>query len=146
VTAFVIDASVALKWAFEEPGRVEATALFGATLAAPELIMAECANAAWKKIRRREISVEEAVRALRAIATVPVNLIAASPFVEAAVRAAVILDHPAYDCIYLALAERRGWPFVTADERFVRKARQISPQHYGRIALTLAEAAAQDHR
>lgn len=34
---------------------------------------------------------------------------------------ASLLDHPAYDCFYLALAEQRRAPVVTADRRFVAK-------------------------
>ena len=32
-----------------------------------------------------------------------------------------MLDHPAYDCVYLALARVRALRFVTADTRLVRK-------------------------
>jgi len=32
------------------------------------------------------------------------------------------LDHPAYDCVYIALAEAEGLRFVTADANLVRKA------------------------
>ena len=34
---------------------------------------------------------------------------------------AVALDHSAYDCMYLALAEAALRPFVTADVRLLRK-------------------------
>ena len=40
---------------------------------------------------------------------------------EAATRLAVELDHPAYDCLYLALAIENACPFVTADDQFVSK-------------------------
>jgi predicted nucleic acid-binding protein len=33
------------------------------------------------------------------------------------------LSHPLQDCLYLALAERLGAPLVTADKKFVAKAR-----------------------
>lgn len=46
---------------------------------------------------------------------------------ENATRMALELDHPAYDCLYLELAIRRGCRMVTADERLIRKLRQ-SPQ------------------
>jgi len=31
------------------------------------------------------------------------------------------LDHPVYDCVYLALAEREHATFVTADSRLLRR-------------------------
>ena len=35
-----------------------------------------------------------------------------------AARLAIDLDHPAYDCFYLALALQEQYPVVTADRRF----------------------------
>ena len=36
-----------------------------------------------------------------------------------ALRLALLLDHPIYDCLYLALALQTHPPLVTADRRFV---------------------------
>jgi predicted nucleic acid-binding protein len=46
----VVDASVAFKWLVNEPGTADALALPGAgiPLLAPELILAELCNIAWK--------------------------------------------------------------------------------------------------
>jgi predicted nucleic acid-binding protein len=44
-----------------------------------------------------------------------------SKLVEAATRLAIQLDHPAYDCCYLALAHAYDCDFVTADEVLARK-------------------------
>ena len=41
----------------------------------------------------------------------------------AAARLAADLDHPAYDCFYLALAIQTQYPVVTADARFHDKVR-----------------------
>ena len=35
-----------------------------------------------------------------------------------AARLAIDLEHPVYDCFYLALAVREQYPVVTADRRF----------------------------
>ena len=50
----VIDASVAVKWVIEEEDTTQALALRGRALAAPDLLIAECANILWKKVRRNE--------------------------------------------------------------------------------------------
>lgn len=42
---------------------------------------------------------------------------------EAAVKLSVAIDHPAYDCLYLALAETSGCDFVTADPRLCARVR-----------------------
>jgi len=53
VNTLVIDASVAVKWVVEENGTPEVLALRQrARLIAPELLVAECANILWKKVRR----------------------------------------------------------------------------------------------
>jgi hypothetical protein len=57
VNTFVIDASIAVKWVVEEDGTPEALALRQtAKLMAPELLVAECANIFWKKVRRKHFS------------------------------------------------------------------------------------------
>ncbi len=48
------------------------------------------------------------------------------------------LDHPAYDCVYLAAADALAATFVTADAKLLRKLAGRS----GIAALDLAEAAA----
>jgi predicted nucleic acid-binding protein len=108
VSDLVIDASVAVKWVIDEVGTTEALALRGRALAAPDLLIAECANILWKKVRRNEFSEQEAVFAAGLLARADIELMAMRPYLEAAVRIAVALDHPAYDCIYIALAEVDG--------------------------------------
>ena len=49
----VVDASVALKWVIEEDGSEAAGALLlEEPLAAPDLLIVECANVLWAKARR----------------------------------------------------------------------------------------------
>jgi len=123
VTGIVIDASVAIKWVIEEEGTAAALALRGQNLAAPDLINAECANILWKKTRLGELSADEAVFAGRLLSNAEIEMIPTRSLVEAAIQIAVELDHPAYDCVYLALAEQRDADFITADTRLLRKAR-----------------------
>src|SRR5260221_641265 len=62
---------------------------------------------------------------------------------EAATRIAVELDHPAYDCLYLALASERGCRFVTADERFVRKLAEARRRRFRGRVISLVQAASE---
>jgi len=121
VTTFVIDASVAIKWVIEEPGTKKALSLRHHRLLAPDLLVPECANILWKKVRRKELSSNEAGLAARLLARADIELEPTRPLFERAVELAIALDHPAYDCTYLALAEVHGCDFVTADETLSRK-------------------------
>jgi predicted nucleic acid-binding protein len=122
VSTLVIDASIAIKWVIEEEGTPQALTLRReAKLLAPELLVAECANILWKKARRNELSREEALLAARLLQTAAIELVPTRFLLAAATRIAIELDHPAYDCLYLALAIENDCRFVTADERFLRK-------------------------
>ena len=142
MNTLVIDASVALKWVVEEPGTPEALALRQkAKLVAPELLLVECANILWKKVRRGELSQEEAWLAARLLQAAEVELLPTRALLEAATRLAVELDHPAYDCLYLAMAVERDCPFVTADDRFLRKLASRSRRALRGKAISLTGAA-----
>ena len=55
-----------------------------------------------------------------------------------AVRLAIALDRPVYDCVYLALAHRLDTRLITADHRF---ANALAPTEHGYIVTTLADYA-----
>ncbi len=117
----VIDASVAIKWVVAEHGSAAALSLLdGPELIAPDLLMPECANILWKKVVRAEFSAEEARLAAELLQRAALELIPTRAVMADALQLAVDLNHPAYDCIYLALAIAQDCPFVTADERLAR--------------------------
>jgi predicted nucleic acid-binding protein len=133
----LVDASVAIKWVIDEPGSSEAVLLLERRLLAPDLLCAEGANILWKMVARREITLDEADIAARALESADVELVAMRPYLAAATALAIALGHPAYDCIYLAIAADLAVPLVTADERLVRKLRRHPGDHGGRVvALT----------
>ena len=123
----MVDASVAIKWVVEEPGTAEALALRRYRLSAPDLLIPECANILWKKARRQEMSADEALLAARLLEHADVELIPMRRLLEPATRLAIQLDHPAYDCFYLALAQSTQCSFVTADAKFCAKVKGRVP-------------------
>jgi predicted nucleic acid-binding protein len=135
VTDLVIDASVAIKWVIAEPGTPEALALRRHRLFAPDLLIAECANVLWKKVRRNELTTREALLAARLLQRADIELAPMRALLEPATRLAIALDHPAYDCAYLALAESLSCDLVTADRRLSAKA---LPAGYRSKVLALA--------
>lgn len=143
MNALVIDASVAIKWVIEEPGTSDALMLRGGTrLMAPDLVVAECASILWKKAHRRELTRDEAVLAARLLETADVELLPTRSLLQAATQLAVDLDHPAYDCLYLASAIANGCRFVTADETFVDKLKKSHSPEHREVVMSLGEAAA----
>ena len=74
MTDLVIDASVAIKWVIEEPGTREALSLRRHRLFAPDLLVAECANILWKKTRRNELTLQEALLAARLLQRADIEL------------------------------------------------------------------------
>jgi predicted nucleic acid-binding protein len=116
----IVDASVAIKWLVPEDGSELANELLlQGELIAPDLVAAEISNAIWKKWGRGELAgvppgLTDVLRAFD-------NLEPIAPLAQRAAEIAIELNHPAYDCFYLALAEQRDEVIVTADERFLQK-------------------------
>ena len=122
MSTLCIDASIAIKWVIEETGTQEALALRkSAKLIAPDLMISECANILWKKVQRKELHKNEALLAARLLQGAEIELVPTRSLLEATAQLAIELAHPAYDCVYLALAMERGCRFVTADDRLLRK-------------------------
>ncbi|MBU3032254.1 type II toxin-antitoxin system VapC family toxin [Paracoccus sp. XHP0099] len=137
-----MDASTALKWVLQEDGSEMAAALLdGRPLYAPALIFTEVANALWSAVRRQRLLAAEAADALDLIARAPLRQgVEDAALAPRALQLSLLLDHPVYDCTYLALAIRREVPVVTADRRFVRAAAAV-PEAAPFVRL-LAESAA----
>ena len=119
----VIDASVALKWVIEEPGSDAAATLQDETLLAPDLWLLECANALWARVRRRLLGPADAIALFSRLEAAPVRTMPSQLYVAEALQLAGDLDHPVYDCLYLAAALRENAAVVTADNRFYQATR-----------------------
>ena len=115
----VVDANIAVKWLFTEERTAEARQLLAPriVLHAPDFILTEAANVVWKKARRNEVA--NAQPYLEELARLPdaVVLHPSADLVAHAAAMALEIDHPVYDCLYLACAEDEGAPLVTADSR-----------------------------
>jgi predicted nucleic acid-binding protein len=121
----VVDASVAVQWFAREPGSEAAALLVGGDqpLVAPDIMPLEVANALWKKTRRGDVPAGELQPAVTRLLASDITLVSTVSLLERALRLAVELGHPVYDCVYIVLAEDRGAPLATGDARLRAAAR-----------------------
>jgi len=121
MTTYVIDASVAIKWAFIENYCLEAIRYMDDRLQrmSPDIILHECNAAIQKKVWRNEISAEIGWQGYELIFQgKPIQLFDTKSLIRPAYHLAVELNHAVYDCYYLALAQQQNAVVVTADRKF----------------------------
>lgn len=136
----VVDASVAFKWFKDEEGSEAARELLlEHGLSAPEIVIAEVLNAAWRAARIGAIEHEQLPAVARELPRCFSSLAPLVPLAARATEMARALDHPVYDCFYLALAERSDATLVTADGRLLARL-QGTPWHAMTRALDELEA------
>ena len=116
---YVVDASVAVKWFVKENLHDQALRLLDAAelLQAPDLIVPEVANIAWKKAVRGEVAKDQAQVVVAAIRQYIPRLHATVGLTEQALGIALTLNHPVHDCLYLACADVADGVLITADKR-----------------------------
>ncbi len=122
--SLVVDSSVALKWQVSENWSDVASQMLtdwvsqGVNVMAPSLLTGEIANALYKRVRRGEITIGDAVASMNDFLAFDIEYV---PLRDVSVRALALAEQFAlkatYDAHYLALAEREGCELWTADER-----------------------------
>lgn len=134
----VVDASVAVQWTIETPLSAAAERLLGArqTLIAPDSIIAEVTNAFYFHLRQRTDRVQRALDGLEFLPRWFAELVPSISLRHRAMAFAMELEHPAYDCFYLALAASRGSRMVTTDDHFLRK---VKGSEHSRLILHLSD-------
>ncbi|MBK5307552.1 MAG: type II toxin-antitoxin system VapC family toxin [Frankiaceae bacterium] len=129
----VVDASVVVDWVAPDlapaaPALVllDRLAAAGEPLAAPELLILEVGNALLTGIRRGRWNGAEADAAYAHLRSLPIMLYAVAADVDRAFELSRRYDeHPAYDMVYVALAERLSTSLVTADTRLLERLRHV---------------------
>ena len=106
---------------------------------APRLMVSEVANALWRKVALQGlIEIQEAEARLESLSSMAIIWETDEMFCADALRIAAVLEHPAYDCVYLALARRIDATLVTADERFLNLS---APTEYRNAIMLLSDFA-----
>lgn len=124
MSAFVVDASVAVKWIVRAPDSDRAILVLESAdqLVAPDLLLSEVGNAIWKQRllggnRRAETPPD---RIDRWILGLPIEMVPSRDLLNLAIRVAFRYGRSVYDSIYVALALTAGSPLVTADRKLAR--------------------------
>jgi predicted nucleic acid-binding protein len=135
----VIDASVACKWFIAEPlsDHAEALLVDPTSRIAPDLIIPEVCNVARTKLRRGEITPEQATVMVAELPELLEELVPCAQIAARALSIACTLDHPSYDCFYMALAEAREARLVTADRKLSSK---LAQTRWAGLLIGLGEA------
>ena len=134
----VVDACVANKWFLPEPDAQLAKQFLspGFRLVGPDFVLVEVANAIWKNRRLKRIGDDAATAALAVIRRYFDQLLPSEELVVEAYDFARAVDHPVYNCLYLAAARRSSAKLVTTDSVLLRK---LASRPEATLAVALAD-------
>lgn len=126
---YVLDASVALAWCFEDEATPGTDALLERltedTAITPSLWELEVVNVLLLAERRGRITESQTARFVTLLAQLPIHVDSAGPDMGSVLATGRHHGLTAYDAAYLVLAEREGIPLATLDAK-VRAAAQAA--------------------
>jgi predicted nucleic acid-binding protein len=144
--ALVVDASVGLKWVLQEGDSRLAQALASSSeeLLVPDFWLNEACNVLWLQVHRKLLTPDEARQGLALLrAQVEPTPTANMALHDLALDIGMVVDHPAYDTMYVAFAIATGArAAVAADGPFVRGIQKHPDPAVASLMLLLNEWAA----
>ncbi len=131
---FILDASVALNWFFEDESEAYAESVKRSftsnTAVVPFLWNVEIANGLLVVERRGRIMPEKVDDAADLLARLPITAVIAEPTVSALVTLARRYTLSAYGALYVQLALERALPLATLDEKLEAARREAGIDRY----------------
>jgi len=123
VSAFVVDASLVIKWFVPEVDSEAARRWLDAPhdYVAPDLLFPETGNTVWKKVRRGELSPEDGQQLVADLSVIGVEAVSTRGLLPDAHALALRTGITVYDAAYLALAVRLETQVITGDDRFAQR-------------------------
>ncbi len=122
---YVLDSSVAFKWVIPEKDSDAALRLRAQFQAgvhefiAPDIFPGEVAHALTRAERQSRITPAEALDLWSNVMTTAPQLVPSLPLMHRTIAISSQTRVGVFDCLYVALAEREGCEFITADSRVV---------------------------
>lgn len=125
----MLDASVLAALYVEDPATEASEAALerlevDAQLHAPDLVLLEVAQVLWKRVRRDELSADDAMRGIGDLEAAAIRFFPSGSLVAQSLALALAHGFTAYDATYIALATRVGGTVVTNDAELHRRARE----------------------
>ncbi len=129
MTTAVIDTMVFAYALFNEPvHRQEALAVLKKTknIHVPDLFRAEFCNVAWQWVTHQQLSLQQAIQATERAEALITSVTSSERLWLKALEVAVYSKHPAYDALFVVLAETLDCPLVTWDKKLLQKSPSIA--------------------
>lgn len=122
----VIDASALTKYVNREMGWEHVEGLLFEGCMTLNLALKEVVNSLWKRVRRGEITEEQATELTDALLEAKiVRIFSQEPLLTEALRLSVKLDITIYDSLYIVLARQLRADLITSDITQAKKAEQV---------------------
>ena len=136
--SLIVDASVVIKWFVAEDLLDEADQLrpLIGELSAPEFLLVEIANIAWKKVRQGTLRPDDPSKIVGHLRRSGMQFAPTGMLLDSALQLALELDHPVYDCLYVAAMEALGAPFLTWDRQLHAK---LARSRFGSATYLLSD-------
>lgn len=126
-TKCVIDASTGIKLVLPEDGSgaiqrlLDESPDIGDSFFIPDLFFAECGSVLWKRVRRAEITASVARKGMDDLLALHLSATPIQALAARAVTIALEREVTVYDACYVALAEAKSVPLLTADRRLAER-------------------------
>ena len=115
----VIDTSILVKFILKEEDWNKVADFLKAGTISVDLVIKETVNAIWKRVMRKEISLEEAkdmFEAMKEILNKAVIIENEMDYIDEAFEISIRRNVTVYDSLYIALAKKKKLELLTADE------------------------------
>ncbi len=89
-------------------------------IAVPDTFHSELTNVVWQWMRAEKLGLDIGVECLRDAAALITTVESAESIWERALELAFDSKHPAYDMMFVALAEQLGAPLITYDQKLAK--------------------------
>ncbi len=120
----VIDTNVAISILVEDR-MIRTDLLENQYIVAPFFMQMEILNVLRKYHFMRNIPMEDVDKIYHDFIDIVDEFIPDEEILESARKISFTLNHPIYDCLFLALAQQKNAPFVSFDRRLLDKADQV---------------------